>query len=270
MAEHPDIVEDEIARSSDDQPASRRRVVDAIKAEEQAAVEREWQPSKPDLGDGVSHPARYSKELVPVFAEILRAHQVGAKVLDPFAGSGRIHDLYPEFDTTGIELEPEWANLHERTQLGNALDLPFDPGTFDAIVTSPTYGNRLADSHNASDPERRRSYTHDLGRQLHDENSGSLHWRNGENGSGDYRTFHEKAWDEAVLVLRPGGLLILNMCDHVRGDLVMPVTSWHTWCLGRLGLDYVSSKTVPTRKLRQGANHNLREQEYVHVFRKPS
>jgi SAM-dependent methyltransferase len=174
------------------------------------------------------------------------------------------------FLTFGIELEPEWADLDEHTQVGSALNLPFMPETFDAIVTSPTYGNRLADSHNASDPERRRSYTHDLGRPLHTDNSGSLHWRNGGNGSTDYRAFHEKAWSQAVTVLRPGGLFVLNMCDHVRGGLMQPVTAWHVWCLGRLGLDYMTSSTVQTRKLRQGANGNLREQETIHVFRKPT
>lgn len=227
--------------------------------------------TKPDLGGGVSHPARFSVELMPVFRKILHEHTFeGARVLDPFAGTGKIHELRPEFETVGIELEAEWANLHEYTRQGSALGLPFEPAEFDAIVTSPTYGNRLADSHNASDPERRRSYTHDLGRTLSSDNSGSLHWRNGAGGSADYRAFHERAWDEAVLVLRPGGVFVLNMCDHVRGGLVQPVTAWHAWCLGRLGLDYVDSVTVRTRKLRQGENAELREQESVHVFRSPS
>lgn len=233
----------------------------------------EWQPTKPDIGAGAtSHPARYSPELIPLFADLLATYShPGARVLDPFAGTGRIHKLVEDgYDTIGIEIEKEWADLHERTQLGSALDLPFDLATFDAIITSPTYGNRLADSHNATDPERRRSYTHDLGRDLHEDNSGALHWRNGASGSEAYRTFHEKAWDEAVLVLKPGGLFVLNMCDHVRDGFVQPVTAWHCWILGRLGLDYVESRTVPTRKLRQGANSNLREQEYLYVFRKPS
>jgi SAM-dependent methyltransferase len=263
MAEHPDEVEDVIAKSNDDDPPSRRKVMRAI--------------NKPKLNnDGISHPARYTSDLIPLFADLLRAYSFpGAHVLDPFAGTGRIHELHPEFDTVGIELEKEWSDLHERTQQGNALDLPFDPETFDAIVTSPTYGNRLADSHNASDPERRRSYTHDLGRDLGDDNSGVLHWRTtapgaGAMGSSDYRNFHEKAWDEAVLVLRPGGLFILNMCDHVRDGLVQPVTAWHCWLLGRLGLDWMESRSIPTRKLRQGANADLREQEQVHVLRKPS
>ena len=228
----------------------------------------EWTPTKPDLGDGVSHPARYSPELVPVFAELLRTYsRPDARVLDPFAGTGRIHELHPEFDTVGIEIEPEWAQLHERTLLGTALDLPFDADEFDAVVTSPTYGNRLADSHNASDPERRRSYTHDLGRPLHDDNSGDLHWRNGYTGSEQYRIFHERAWAQAISVLKIGGVFILNIKDHWRDRNLQLVPDWHCWCLGRLGLDYVDSRTVGTHNLRQGANGDLRSTEEIYVFR---
>jgi SAM-dependent methyltransferase len=244
----------------------------------------EWQPTKPDLGEGVSHPARYNTELIDNFRHLLWAFLVEGglnddiRVLDPFAGTGRIHELMYDDDegnpspfvTTGIEIEPEWAALHPNTLIGNALDLPFNRGAFNAIVTSPTYGNRLADSHNATDPERRRSYTHDLGRSLTSNNSGTLHWRNGGTGSEVYRAFHEKAWNEADRVLCPGGLFILNCCDHIRDGRVQPVTAWHCWMLGRLRLDYLTSSSVPTRKLRQGVNGELREQEQVHVFRKPA
>jgi tRNA G10 N-methylase Trm11 len=83
--------------------------------------------------------------------------------------------------------------------------LPFADASIDAIVTSPTYGNRLADHHRASDPLLRRSYTHDLGRPLHSENSGAMQW-------GDaYRAFHRRAWAEAVRVLKPGGRFVLNV-----------------------------------------------------------
>lgn len=230
-----------------------------------------WQPTKPDLGEGISHPARYSPELIAAFRDLLHEYSFpGARILDPFAGTGKIHELHPDYDTVGIELEAEWANIHPRTQIGNALDLPFDPDTFDAIVTSPTYGNRLADSHNASDPERRRSYTHDLGRDLSAENSGAMHWRNGTQGSIRYRTFHEKAWDEAVLVLKPGGIFVLNFKDHWRDGALMPVGNWHAWCLGRLGLDYIDSFSISTGSLRQGANGELRSVELVLVYGKPS
>lgn len=209
--------------------------------------------------------------LLPLFVEILRRHVApGARILDPFAGTGRIHDLHPEWDTVGVELEPDWAALHPRTRQGSALDLPTGLGTFAAVVTSPCYGNRMADSHNAADPERRRSYTHDLGRTLHPDNTGTLHWRNGGKGSLGYRDFHEQAWGQVVTVLDPGGVLVLNIKDHYRDGLLQPVSAWHTAVLGSLGLNYIDSQSVTTPRLRAGANRELRAPELVFVFGKGS
>jgi SAM-dependent methyltransferase len=182
---------------------------------------------------GVAHPAPFSDRIMPVLASMLdERHE---QVLDPFAGIGRIHELPDlvdwEMDTVGVEIEPEWADLHERTIVGNALALDFQDGVFDAVVTSPTYGNRLADSHNARDGSLRRSYTHDLGRKLSPENSGSMHWGD------EYRQFHQTAWSEARRVLRVGGRLVLNISDHIR----------------RGEQQYVSSP-----RHREGANAHLR------------
>lgn len=229
-------------------------------------------PTKPDLGDGISHPARYSAALLPIFVDIMAyelfASFVSLKVLDPFAGTGRIHDLRDRIavETVGVELEAEWADLHADTICGNALHLPFEDHEFDVICTSPTYGNRLADSHNASDPERRRSYTHDLGRKLHDDNSGAMQW------SLEYREFHLKAWAEAVRVLKPGGLFILNIKDHIRYGVQQPVSTWHAATLVSLGLDYDPelSQGVPTRHLRQGSTPERAGQELVLVFKRPN
>jgi len=237
--------------------------------------------TKPDLGGGVSHPARYTDALLPVFAHWLQREHLyekcpddplcpgcnGVKVLDPFAGTGRIHelrDLAPDVKTCGVELEPEWANLHPDTIVGNALELPFEDESFDAICTSPTYGNRLADSHNASDPHLRRSYTHDLGRQLSDDNSGAMQWGD------EYRSFHEAAWAEAVRVLRPGGLFLLNIKDHIRGGEIQPVSAWHAnHLMHRHGLSLVQAEIVGTPSLRQGANADARVgHEFVWVLRK--
>lgn len=216
--------------------------------------------SKPDLGGGVSHPARFSDNLLPIFADLLDGYD---QVLDPFAGTGKIHRL-DGHQTVGVEIESEWAALHPQTTRGSALDLPFANESFDAICTSPTYGNRLADSHNASDPERRRSYTHDLGRQLSPDNSGGMQWGD------EYRYFHERAWAEAVRVLKPGGRFVLNIKDHVRDGVQQPVAAWHVATLVDLGLRYQpdGSQGVPTRHLNQGSTPERAGQELVLVFDK--
>lgn len=210
--------------------------------------------SKKLYGNGVAHPAPFSDRILPVLASMLDpSHNA---VLDPFAGIGRIHEL-PELvewdmETTGVEIEPDWAGLHERTHVGNALGLEFDDETFDAVVTSPTYGNRLADSHTAKDGSMRRSYTHDLGKKLSEENSGGMHW--GE----EYREFHLVAWAEAARVLRRGGRLVVNISDHIRKGKRQYVSSWHTDAIISLGLPLVDATHVKTPRLREGANSHLR------------
>jgi SAM-dependent methyltransferase len=216
---------------------------------------------KPDLGQGVSHPARYSEELIPHFAGLLEGYR---RVLDPFAGTGKIFQLREHgHDVVAVELEPEWANCHPDVVVGNALHLPFAADTFDAICTSPTYGNRLADHHNAYDPEARRSYTHDLGRQLSPDNSGAMQWGD------EYRDFHIEAWREALRVLKPNGRFVLNLKDHIRGGAWQDVLGWHVAACCRLGFEPKAIRPVITRSLRTGATADLRvDAEMIFAFDK--
>lgn len=75
-----------------------------------------------------------------------------------------------------------------RTTLGNALHLPWPDGTFDAICTSPAYGNRMADRYSETGESERLTYAAMLRRQLHPDNAGQLQW--GQR----YRDFHLAAW----------------------------------------------------------------------------
>lgn len=215
-------------------------------------------PSKPDLGGGISHPARYPKELIPLLAVCLEG---ASPVLDPFAGSGRIHELQGwGYKTIGVEIEPEWAQLHPDTIVGNALELPFDDASLPAVCTSPTYGNRLADSHDARDDSVRRTYTHDLGRKLSPDNSGALQWGH------HYRAFHEKAWREVSRVLSPGGRFVLNIKDHIRGGRRQYVAGWHVTMLCRMGFELLYVLEIPTGGLTATSNGDLRvgaEQVFV-------
>lgn len=200
----------------------------------------------------VKHPAQFTPALLPVMASQLAGAR---RILDPFAGLGNVFKLaawLPGAEIYGVEIEPEWAACDPRVTQGNALHLPYPAGYFDAVCTSPTYGNRLADHHRARDATRRRSYTHDLGRPLHPDNAGRLQW--GE----AYRDFHRRAWAEVRRVLDPRARFVLNCKDHVRGGDLVPVPAWHIETLQALGFDVVKWERVPCPGMRWGANHAAR------------
>lgn len=208
----------------------------------------------------VTHPAKFSGPIVDVLRGL--AVSLPGPILDPFAGTGRIHDLGRD-DTVGIEIEKEWSDLHERTYLGDALALPYPDESFGSIVTSPTYGNRMADTY-AGDGTRRHTYRIALGRDLSPGSSAGMQW-------GDqYRDFHVAAWTEAVRVLRPGGRFVLNISDHVRKGVVQPVSDFHRGVLKGLGLRELASTAIETARNRHGANGDLRvDHEWIFVFGKP-
>lgn len=215
------------------------------------------------------HPARFSDELLATLRGALLSAVSGTcpmRVLDPFAGTGRIHEMACDaIFTVGVEIEREWAALHERTLYGDATALPFPSGSFDAVATSPAYGNRMADSYDGRDGSKRHTYRISLGRPLHDNNGGGLHW------GGAYRELHERAWTEAYRVLRPGGALILNIKDHIRSGQVMPVSAWHVQTLCEfVGFTWTDARAVAAPGQRHGANGHLRlDHEWVHTFIKP-
>lgn len=207
------------------------------------------------------HPARYSKEVLPKLVEYLQGCSC---ILDPFGGPGGIFALapfLPDCRIDAVEIEPEWASQDPRTTQGNALALPWQAETFDAVCTSPCYGNRMADHHEARDASRRNTYRHALGRPLHVDNAGGLQW------GVAYRDFHLRAWIEARRVLRPGGRFVLNVKDFYRRGERVGVTEWHVDTLGALGFRLVKRAEVKTPGQRYGANGHLRvDSETVILF----
>jgi hypothetical protein len=217
------------------------------------------------------HPATFSKAILEVIASHLREVGVPRWVLDPFAGIGGVHklrDLAGVTSTFGFEREREWARQHPDTLWGDAFDLLdcVSPRTFDAIVTSPSYGNRMADHHEARDSSERNTYRHKLGRPLSANNSGALQWGD------EYRDFHREAWRLAARTLKPGGTFTLNIKNHVRKGVEQRVSEWHISTLMKeRRFDLVALDLVPTRGLPVGANANKRTSaEFVVTFRKPA
>lgn len=258
--EDPELARDTWARAHELAPSGHAPT--AANVREAVAEARAPRMGKPALGPyGVAHPARFLSELLPAFA---RALDGATRVLDPFAGTGRIHELRASgFETYGIELEPEWAACSPYTAIGDATALPYPAGSFDAVCTSPTYGNRFADHHEARDASFRRSYTFDLGRELSPGNAGAMQW------GPAYRELHVRAWQEAWRVLRPGGRFVLNVKDHVRAGAIVPVSGWHITTLCRLGFAALELVPVVTAGIPLGENADLRTRhEWIFVLAK--
>lgn len=207
------------------------------------------------------HPAKYSDALLPLLEFYLEGYD---KILDPFAGTGKLKQVRP--DAVLLELEPEWAEI-EGAVVGDAHHLPFASNYFDAISTSCCYGNRMSDHFTDHQPEKRytrNTYTHALGRKLSKNNSGALQWGH------EYRQFHVIAWVEAFRVMRHGARFILNISDHIRNGEAQPVSKWHLNTLLDIGLCIFRTEIVKTPRLRQGQNSKARvDHENIFVFWKP-
>jgi hypothetical protein len=209
-----------------------------------------------------SHPAKYTDVLLVTMAKMLQGRK---RILDPFGGTGKVFLLnswLPDAQIEAVEIEPEWAAKHPRTTLGNALHLPWADGYFDAICTSPAYGNRMADRYSETDLSERMTYAAMLERQLHPDNAASMQW------GVRYQDFHRKAWTEAARVLVEGSLFVLNIRDHIRAGHLIAVTDWHIGCLQSLGFRLLRHERIDTPGMRFGRNGDLRvAYESVILFR---
>lgn len=194
-----------------------------------------------------SHPAKYSPEILEALrprvreeARRIRRERPGTmvEVLDPMAGVGRIHQLHNPRSgvwTTGVEIQPRWAACHGRTACADFMEWAGRPGNyrrFPIVATSPTYGNRYSDHHNAQDGTERHSYTHDYGEELEPNNSGLLPW------GPRYWQFHADMYSWVNWTLSPGGLFLLNVSNFYRGKALVAAVDFHRGAAMGAGLLY--------------------------------
>lgn len=241
------------------------------------------------------HPAKFSDAILLEIGSILTDLEtagllslIGARALDPFAGTGKIHQLRAMgLETLGIEIEPEWAEQHPGTIVGDATAIDVEAGSFDLMITSPCYGNRMADKHEAKDLcsackdrpvaevrdcsmcgglglSKRNTYRHALGRALSPGSSAGMQW------GPAYRHLHEQAWREAVRVVVPDGFLIVNISNHIRDGEEQRVVEWHLNTLLLIGCRLFEARRIRTPRLGFGANGDSRvDGESILVVRTP-
>lgn len=218
-------------------------------------------------GAVMKHPAKYTDTFFAVFAEML---DDCSNVLDPFAGTGKIGKL-KQFGFAGQiyanELEPEWliGNEYKCDVLTfcDAEFLDYPEAFFDAVCTSPTYGNRMADHHNAKDGSKRNTYTHCLGRQLAEGNTGKMQW------GIEYMEKHERIYNHIAKLVKPDGKFVLNVKNHIRRGVEVDVTAFHVAALEKCGFREIERRMIETPSLKYGANADKRLScEYIILFRK--
>lgn len=220
----------------------------------------------------VKHPAKFTNSILIVLNGVMELeadrNEGRLSVLDPMAGVGRIHDLDETFvyETQGVELEEEWAELHPRTRHGDVLDLPDEwCESFDAVVTSPPYGNRMADHHNAQDGSKRMTYKHLLGRDLTEGSGAGMQWGR------DYRDWVREVVPSMGYMIKSGGIMVLNISNHIRKGKEMLVAEYWLEEMLHYGLKFERAIPVPTPRMGFGENGGLRvDHEWVFVTRMAS
>ena len=229
------------------------------------------------------HPATYTDALLPIFAELLLNPwlqcEPGTRAGEDFGPlRGYRQDRaprawLPQAEFYGYEIEPEWAEQARAAgcvcTTGDSRQMHYPDATFDAICTArPTATAWRITTRRATPPAPHLPPR--AGRPLTPGNSGALQWGDGIAGD-EYRALHVAVWTECRRVLKPGGIFVLNVKDHIRGGVLQEVSNWHAVTLLMLGFVCTRRVHVPCPGQRHGANGHLRvDYESVIQLRKAS
>ncbi|MBF0253178.1 MAG: hypothetical protein HQL29_05115 [Candidatus Omnitrophica bacterium] len=211
----------------------------------------------------MKHPAKYTDSFIPIFAEKLKGFKT---ILDPFAGTGKISEIKNHGWQGKIicnEIEKEWAVNPDVDEwhICDAENMNYlKDKSIDAICTSPTYGNRMADHFEAKDKSHRITYRHYLGKPLSENNTGRMQWGK------KYQDKHVKIFKEFKRVIKDNGILIINISDHVRSGKIMPVVAWYIFELPRAGFYLKENIEIKTPRMKFGENRARVNFENILIF----
>lgn len=180
----------------------------------------------------------------------------------------RLLSKWESLDLSSRTIQPERVTVVAVEPVGerDIQGIETTSGTYigEGYLHHNTYGNRMADHHDAKDGSTRNTYKHKLGRDLSPNNSGAMQWGD------EYRDFHRRAWAHLTdTMVMNDGYFILNIKDHIRSGEKMDVTKWHAAVLMDLGWRPIQIELVRVRGNRFGANADLRvDHESVILFSK--
>ena len=217
----------------------------------------------------VKHPATYSQPILTeltrlITRELIHVGDLPIRVLDPMAGVGKIHAMAVPgvIETTGLEIEPEWAEQHPDTKEGDATDMPFRDMAFHVVCFSPPYGNRMADQFVSKDGTKRITYYHFLGRRLHENSAAGMHF------GPKYTKTMRSILIECKRVCDPDGYVIINVSDFIKAGEIIPVVQWYIDQMVDLGYRVFRDIPIATQRMKFGQNYRLRvESERILVFK---
>lgn len=210
------------------------------------------------------HPAEWHDDALQVIARLLNRHAQHhtlpsryeqLHLLDPMAGKGKILDLGdgawlhdPRWRLHASELEPEWCAADHRIRRAEASDelARCARWPLTAIVYSPPFGNRMADTYlpPPTDTSVRHTYTVALGRPPTPGSAAALYW------GGEYRGAMWKIYRSTAEAAGDSTLVIVEIADHVEDGRLVNVTDWTRWALQQAGLRWIGDEIWRTRPVR--------------------
>lgn len=286
-----------------------------------------------------AHPAQFSRPVLDALVAAVQQceaigdplHAAPTVLLDPFGGRGGVHRIAAAVHTdadhrphptrsVAVEIEPEWSAadldaeaavaaqqgriepvsvVGDSRTLDDLEDVTSHPPT--VVVTSPCYGNRMADTYLPADSDKSRRYTYTvaLGRRPSEGSAAAMQW------GPHYVGLHAQVWQAVTRAVAPRAFLVLNVKDHDRRASTMsswqlqfasaivdgefcadtyrrqarrtkaeildyfgpdasvrqPVTVWHRAALDQLGWDHVDAYEVDAD--RPGIQHSPTPERYA-------